>query len=109
MEAFLAAVFLDCGFEAARRWMVGVFEAHVDFAEMVSSQNNPKDALNRFFGARFGHLPTFEESAGRGGSGGSTCSVVVRNREGAVVSSGRGANRREAEYDAARNALNYYV
>ena len=101
-EAFLGAIYLDVGFDAAHRWLVSFLEAHVDFAQLVNSQNNPKDVLNRYMQRNQGALPTFEDAATQ--EGGAT--VVVRHR-GAVLSTGTGATRRDAEDDAARRALAY--
>lgn len=98
-EAFLGALYLDAGYDAAHRWLVGFLEAHVDFAQLVNSQNNPKDVLNRYMQRNLGALPTFEEGEG--------AAVVVRHR-GTVVASGAGPTRREAEDDAARKALAYF-
>lgn len=68
-EAFLAAVYLDIGFEVAKEWLIGVLEANVDFAQLVAHQNSPKDLLNKYFLANFGDLPTFEHFNNEGGEG----------------------------------------
>jgi len=36
------------------------------------------------------------------------CASVVKDRNGAVVGCGRGASRKAAEAEAARNALRFY-
>lgn len=115
-EAFLGAVYLDRGFGAARAWLVGLLEQHVDFAQLVAGQNSAKDVLHRQFMRHYGAPPRYEagagsgggEGGGGGGGGSGAARVVIKNREGAVVGAGRGADRREAELDAARSALAYH-
>jgi ribonuclease III len=115
-EAFLGALHLRRGFAAAADWLVRVLESHVDFAALVASQNSPKDVLNRYFLRTHGCLPAFvgPQDGARDGEGddgdpaNNRASVVcVRNRDGAVIATGRGACRRDAENDAARRALLY--
>ena len=105
-EAFLGAMFLQFGFDTVDKWLVAFLESHVDFAHLVAHQNNPKDVLNRYFVAQHGALPTFEEAHSASTTAAAT--VVIRNKIGTIVATGTGANRREAENDAARKALTYY-
>lgn len=102
-EAFLGAVYLDLGFDAAKDWLVGCLETHVDFAHVVSHQACPKDQLHQLLKQqhttpRFEVAPTDKEH--------DVC-VHVRASDGTVLATGRGKGRREAEVDAARNALMY--
>ena len=103
-EAFLGAVFVDLGFDAARRWLVGFLEENVDFAELVSHQDCVKAVLNRHCMRNLGFLPHLQEVGEKDGE------TVVRlvTPSGAVVSTGAGPGRREAEEVAVRRALNYY-
>ena len=103
-EAFLGAIFVDRGFDVARRWLVGFLEENVDFAELVSHQDNAKAVLNRHCMRNLGFVPELQEVGERGGE------TVVRlvTPTGAVVSTGAGPGRREAEESAVRSALRYY-
>jgi ribonuclease-3 len=103
-EAFLGAVFVDLGFDAARRWLVGFLEENVDFAELVSHQDCVKAVLNRHCMRNLGFLPHLQEVGEKDGE------TVVRlvTPAGAVVSTGAGPGRREAEEVAVRRALRYY-
>ena len=99
-EAFLGAMFIDRGFDAARRWLVGFYEENVDFAELAAHQEGPKATLNRHCMRNLGFLPELEEIA----------DGVVRLMApgGAVIATGAGATRRDAEEIAVRRALVYY-
>jgi ribonuclease-3 len=109
-EAFLGALYLEQGFEVARTWLVGFFEDNVDFAHLVAHQNNAKDVLNRYMLSHHGAMPKYEDvpptstDAKRSGN----IASRIRNKQGTVVATGFGANRREAEDAAARSALLYF-
>jgi ribonuclease-3 len=105
-EAFLGALYLNLGFDAARRWLVGLLEEHVDFAHLVAHQNHPKDVLHRYFVARHGYTPRYDD-AGSNAADAVLVSVVIRDRDGCVIASGVGGTRRAAEEDAAKNAIDY--
>ena len=109
-EAFLGALYLERGFDAARRWLVGFFEENVDFAHLVAHQNNAKDVLNRYFVAHHGGtMPKYEDVPPQpGAAGGGPAASRIRNKQGTVIATGFGANRREAEDAAAKSALLYF-
>lgn len=100
-EAFIGALFLDCGFEVARDWLVGFMEEHVDFAEMVATNRNPKSELNALCKGKFGYVPTTTTAVKRGGGYAST----VRDIYDVIIGSGQGKNKIEAELRAASAAL----
>ena len=109
-EAFLGALYIEQGFEVARTWLVGFFEENVDFAHLVAHQNNAKDVLNRYMLSHHGAMPKYEDvlqTADATKRSGHTTSRI-RNKEGTVIATGTGANRREAEDAAARSALLYF-
>jgi len=97
LEAFLGALYIDRGFDAARRWLVGFLEENVDFAELVATQDNAKSVLNRHYSQHHGFIPEVQELA----------DGVVRlvTPSGAVIATGSGATRRDAENVAVRKAL----
>jgi ribonuclease-3 len=105
MEAFLGAVFKDQGFEVAQAWLVGFLEDHVDFAQLIAHQDNPKDVLNRHCKASYGIVPVYEELDGQ-----HTGPVIVRiwdRADGNILATGRGVDRKRAEQTAARHALQF--
>lgn len=101
-EAFLGAIYLDRGMDAARRWLVGFLEDHVDFAELAANQDTAKAMLNRHYMRHHGFVPQVEEI--------DVGVVRLRHPEtGAVISTGSGACRRDAEDQAVRRALKPFL
>ena len=106
-EAFLGAIYLDRGLDAARRWLVGLYEDHVDFAELVANQDTAKAVLNRHCMRHHGFVPQLEDLSG--GIESSSASVRLRHpTSGAVIATGYGACRRDAEDQAVLRAIKYY-
>jgi ribonuclease-3 len=106
-EAFLGAIYLEQGFEVAKTWLVGFFEENVDFAHLVAHQNNAKDVLNRYMLSHHGAMPKYEDVP-QTATEAKRFASRIRNKQGTVVATGFGANRREAEDAAARSALLYF-
>jgi ribonuclease-3 len=105
-EAFLGALFLDLGHDVASEWLINFFEMYVDFANIVVSKNNSKDLLNISCMKHHGYVPIFElADASIKQKRTSGVNVNVRDINGVLLSTGRGANRKEAELDAANRAL----
>jgi ribonuclease-3 len=102
-EAFLGAMHLGIGFDAARAWLVAFLEANVDFARLVATQHAPKDALHRK-SRRFGLGKVMFDVVNSRDCGQVTASVRDA-ATGIVVATGVGRTRRLAEDAAARNAL----
>ena len=102
LEAFLGALHEDHGYGVAHAWLIGFLESHVDFADLVSHQDNPKDVLNRRLRTEQGHIPQYE-ALPVGADG--VAHVRIRCRDGSVLSTGQGADLRAAALCAARKAL----
>jgi ribonuclease-3 len=100
LEAFIGATFLDLGYETAARWVVGLLEATVDFAELVACLDSAKTVLNRHCMQTQGFLPEMNVLA--------EGFVRLVTPTGAVIATGKGASLKEAEDAAVRNAIAYY-
>jgi len=48
-EAFIGSIVLDLGYQHAERFVVSVIENVIDFAELISKNDNYKDSLQRVF------------------------------------------------------------
>jgi dsRNA-specific ribonuclease len=100
LEAFIGALFLDRGYETTSRWVVELLERSVDFAALAARQDTPRAVLNRYCKASLGFIPLTHVISDK----------VVRllTPDGAVVSTGVGSSRRDAEDVATWNAIKYY-
>jgi ribonuclease-3 len=98
VEAIIAAVYLDQGFEEATRIVYGTVLGYLD--EAVGETQSPKTALQNKIQKLFGVLPTYgiqERSDGN---------VHVEIYFGSVMlGSGQASNKKQAEENAARDAL----
>jgi ribonuclease-3 len=104
-EAALGALYLDRGLEAAREWLTGVLETHVDFVELVrrSATGSAKSRLNKYLRSTQGVDAAYVRAARAGGD--TMMSIVVQDVNGCVLGSGRGDTLKTAELAAASAAL----
>lgn len=100
LEAFIAAICLDAGIEAARDWFINVLEHHVDISALVSWHDTSKQRLVTLAGGAI----TFTEVVG-GHACAHTRAVCVRDATGRVIATAMAGTRRDAEEDAARKVL----
>jgi ribonuclease-3 len=104
-EAFLAAVYLDHGFELSKEWIVNVVEEHLDFAELVRQNNNYKDQLLKHFQQNHGYVPRFYEMSVESMNNQKVFKVCLKDSHDNMISIGQGSSKKEAENDAAKSAL----
>ena len=114
-EALLGAIFMDfntqgegIGYKTASEFIINVIENNIDFSELVSANNNYKDMLLKYFQHSLNHLPKFYELNVDNKHNGKQYTVCIKNKEGLVIATGTGSNKKQAENHAARNALVYY-
>lgn len=100
LEAFIGALFLDRGYDGANRWVVGFLERSVDFAALAARQDTPRAVLNRYCQLSLGFIPTMHVISEK--------AVRLVTPDGAVISTGCGSTRRDAEDVATWKALQYY-
>lgn len=111
-EAFIAAIYLDYGDDGdkmAREWIIGVIEKNLDFAELIRNNNNYKDIFLKYFHQNYNYAPKFFEMKVEIVNNQKRYSVCVKDQKGNIMSIGKGASKKEAENDAAKNALNEYA
>lgn len=104
MEALIGALYLDQGYEAAQDFVVRVFAAEVDAARSCNLHGDYKSRLQNFCQAQRIALPRFNlvRSLGPDHQKRFEVEVIVRN---APVGMGTGTTIKEAEQQAAREAL----
>ena len=102
MEAVLAALYLDGGFEAAFRFV----KRHLDAAlsGKAKAVTDPKSSLQVLAQALFKRLPLYRVT-GKGGPPHEPWYEVEVSIEGSVAGRGKGRSKKEAEQAAAQEAL----
>ncbi len=105
-EAFMGAVYLDQGYEFVRNLIINIFEPLLDVALKVSKERDSKGRLQEYMnGAVINYVVVSQTNLGT-----DNCHFVVEARLGNdVLGCGEGHNKKEAEIDAARDALSKKV
>ena len=101
-EAIVAALYLDAGYTVARDFVLHVLGPRIS-EDMALEAENPKSTLQELLQAH-GVAPTYRVVAEEGPAHARTftCEVLV---DDAVAGSGTGRSKKEAEAEAAREAL----
>jgi ribonuclease-3 len=126
-EAFIAAIYMDfqtpmddvniplafaplsgAGFYAAEQWVVTIMEKYLDFTQLIQMDNNYKDMLVRYLSHTFQDAPRFFEVSVDTRGGQKRFNYCVKTRAGAVIGTGIGASKKDAENAAAKSALEYF-
>ena len=104
VEAVIGAVFLDGGFEAARKVACGLLDGVLDTIDPATSGKDPKTLLQEYLQGRKMSLPQYAVIATRGEAHEQQFQVECAIPELGIRSLGEGASRRSAEQEAARQA-----
>ena len=98
-EALLGAVFLDAGYDAAYHYYLNRYRS----LQSPVRDENFKGRLQQVAQERFGETPFYDSVGAKVGAHREYTSVVFAGAE--PLGTGHGANKQEAEQDAARAAL----
>lgn len=103
-EAVLGAIYLDQGMRAARRFLRGLLVADAERIIGISQQTNYKGRLQELIQERLRSTPSYRtvRATGPAHERNFVVEAVVHGR---VLGSGAGANKRAAQQEAARDAL----
>lgn len=102
MEAVIAAVYLDGGFEAARHVILTLWGARVDDVE--SDARDPKTALQEWAQSKGMPPPRYEETARSGPDHAPVFTITARLANGETAEATAGS-KREAQQIAAKDLL----
>ena len=103
-EAVAAAVYLSEGFEAARDWLTALFADELDEQAPVARLKSPKSRLQEISYVRWGSPPSYRLVSAMGPDHAKRYVVEVVLGE-QVLGRGEGGNRRDAETEAAAQAM----
>lgn len=112
LEAWVGAIYLDISetntgyaFSRLRTWLINLFETHVDFASLISEDNNFKDQLLKYYQGTYHQPPRYKEVAVEGPLHDRTFTMGVLSPQGAVIATSIARNKKIAEQEASRKAL----
>ena len=105
LEAVFGAVFLDGGFDAARRTIESAYAELLRDADPAVLGKDPKTRLQEWLQAQRLAVPEYVIVATSGEAHAQRFTVECRIAELDVVATGSGASRRAAEQDAAMHAF----
>jgi len=109
-EAWLGAIFYSeggggRGFEATQTFVVTAIQKHTDFVELITSNTNYKDQILRFFQAEYHVPPQYKVIHEEGPTHDRTFTIGILDISGNVIASSSAKNKKQAEQDASRLAL----
>lgn len=105
LEAVIAAIYLDAGFDACRRVVLGWFGPELDSLEVGKVGKDAKTRLQEWLQARQHPRPSYELLEERGEDHDKTFRVRCSLVQPLVAAEGEGGSRRAAEQQAAAAAL----
>lgn len=103
-EAVIGAVYLEFGFTTTQRWLLDVCAPELDAEAAVHTLKSPKSQLQELSYGRDGKAPHYRLVSVEGPDHARYFAVEVLVG-GEVLGRGEGHNRRDAETEAARQAL----
>jgi ribonuclease-3 len=104
LEALVAVIYIDGGFDAACTFVLSTFASIIDQADAEQAQGNFKSILQQYAQQRFNATPAYEllDEKGPDHDKCFESQVVIAERH---FPSAWGTNKKEAEQKAALNAL----
>lgn len=105
IEAIFGAVYLDAGFEAARRVILSVYKTRIEALPEGVELRDPKSLLQEYLQARQLSLPDYrmEKVTGKAHKQFFEVSCLISDPD--LVTHGKGTTRRDAEQEAAAAML----
>lgn len=101
LEALVAAVYCDLGFDSAKTFVKDIVLRHVD-PEYLLVEDNYKEVLRRFTVKNRMYAPSYASNT----IGNETeCTCTVYTHEGAVEGYAKDSTKRKAEMEASKNVL----
>jgi ribonuclease-3 len=105
-EAFIAAIYIDKGFDAAQTWIISIIENNLDLSELIQQNNNYKDIMLKYFQQNFNYIPKFYEVNVENNSfNQKTYTICLKDNYDNVIGVGKGGSKKIAENVCAKNAM----
>ncbi|MBW8036266.1 MAG: ribonuclease III [Planctomycetes bacterium] len=104
LESVIAAIYLDCGFEAVREFVLGRFKTLIDKADAEQHHENFKSVLQQYCQKQFSRTPVYILLDEKGPDH-DKCFEIGVEIEQRHFPSAWGVTKKDAEQKAALNAL----
>jgi ribonuclease-3 len=105
LEAFIGAIYLDCGYTVAKRFVIKkIFNQHVDLQQMENVDNNFKSQLIEW-GQKIKQEVEFKTINNPDSSSDKMPFISDACIDGKVMGTGEGYSKKEAQQNAAQQAL----
>jgi len=113
LEAWIDAIMEHEGneggaYDVARRFFITIMEKHINFSKLIAEDTNFKDQLLRYFQAHFHQPPKYKEVKVEGPPHDRIFTMGVLDTTGKVVATSTARNKKVAEQEASRLALEIY-
>ena len=105
LEAIIGAVFLDAGFEEAKRVSLSLFKDEIQKLDTETIEKDPKTQLQELLQSQGNPPPSYEVVSTSGQPHQREFAVHCEVNTHKLITEGRGASRKAAEQQAARKAL----
>ena len=114
LEAWIDAIMEHEGnegvaYDCARKFFISIIEKHINFSKLIAEDNNFKNQLLQYFQAHFHQPPRYKEVKVDGPPHDRTFTMGVLDIHGNVISTSTARNKKVAEQDASRIALEMYA
>lgn len=93
------------GFDVCQRWFIFIMEKFIDFTALITDDNNFKDQLLRYFQGRWHQPPKYKEVDVVGPPHDRIFTMGVVGVDGAILATYTARNKKVAEQEASRLAL----
>ena len=113
LEAWIDAIMEHEGnegaaYDVARRFFITIMEKHINFSKLIAEDTNFKDQLLRYFQAHFHQPPKYKEVNVEGPPHDRIFTMGVLDTTGKVVATSTARNKKVAEQESSRLALEIY-
>ena len=114
LEAWIDAIMEHEGnegvaYDMARKFFISIMEQHINFSKLIAEDTNFKDQLLRYFQAQYHQPPRYKEVKVDGPPHDRTFTMGVLDPQGNVIVTSTARNKKVAEQDASRLALEILI
>lgn len=113
LEAWIDAIMEHEGnegpaYDMSRKFFISIMEKHINFSKLIAEDNNFKDQLLRYFQSQFHQPPKYKEVKVEGPPHDRIFTMGVIDPNGRVIATSTARNKKVAEQEASRLALEVY-